>query len=317
GEPPAQPRRHDALARVGRRPRDQEPPHRRLPLTPAAATVTPAERRTALLTSPASGARPSPISGRLSTRPPYRFTPPSRTPSAPAKAASQRPALGLGCRAPSRRRTRHASRPEQSTTSPPVIRAGAQLATSSSRAAAHPNRSYLGLRYPTIASSVLTARYIISPGIPATAPQNSGATDASDVFSATDSTTARASPSASSPRGSRAHRCGSLSLAASRSPRSRARAISSPSRPSDVPPSTAQVTPAVTSACPSRPRATRSRATPAATAPPTRTPAYTTPRHRESAYRPRSTLEATRPNPATGCHRRGSPSSASSTTPRT
>ena len=73
-----------------------------------------------------------------------------------------------------------------------MTRAGTQLAASSRRAEAQPKFRYLAERCPTIASSVLTARYATRPGIPATAPHSSGATTASDVFSATDSITARA-----------------------------------------------------------------------------------------------------------------------------
>ena len=45
-----------------------------------------------------------------------------------------------------------------STVRAPVTRAGTQFATSSRRAATRPNRWYRSERYPTIASSVLTAR---------------------------------------------------------------------------------------------------------------------------------------------------------------
>jgi len=46
----------------------------------------------------------------------------------------------------------------QAAVSAAVTRAGTQLAASSSRAEAQPNRRYLAERWPTIASSVLTAR---------------------------------------------------------------------------------------------------------------------------------------------------------------
>ena len=46
-----------------------------------------------------------------------------------------------------------------------------------------------------MASKVLAARYPSSPGNPATAPQSSGATTASEAFSARDSTVARATSS--------------------------------------------------------------------------------------------------------------------------
>jgi len=92
---------------------------RRSPRTAAApatatATTAPASptyrlNRAARRTSGTPGGRPAaPTSGRLSVRPAYTLTPPSRTPSAPAAEASQCPAFGLGCRAPSRRSTRQA-----------------------------------------------------------------------------------------------------------------------------------------------------------------------------------------------------------------
>ena len=46
----------------------------------------------------------------------------------------------------------------QAAASSPVSRAGAQFTTSSARAAAQPNLAYSGDRYPTMASSVFTAR---------------------------------------------------------------------------------------------------------------------------------------------------------------
>jgi len=85
-------------------------------------------------------------------------------PSAPAAAASQRPEFGLGCAAPSRRQTRSAPPAEPptsgatATVSAAVSLAGSQLATSSARADAQPNRRYRSDRYPTIASRVFTAR---------------------------------------------------------------------------------------------------------------------------------------------------------------
>src|SRR3954452_9160045 len=68
--------------------------------TATAAPPSPTTRpsRTARRTSPAWGALPpSPSSGRCSTWPAYTLVPPRRTPSAPAAAASGRPAFGLGC----------------------------------------------------------------------------------------------------------------------------------------------------------------------------------------------------------------------------
>ena len=93
------------------------------------------------------------------------FVPPRRTPSAAAKAASHRPAFGLGWRPPSRRTTFSTetglvlvTSGAQAAVSAAVTRAGIQLAASSIRAAAQPNRRYRAERYPTIASRVLTAR---------------------------------------------------------------------------------------------------------------------------------------------------------------
>ena len=85
---------------------------RRLPATIAqsarALHSTIRESLTARAMSSTSGGRPSPRNGRCSRRPPYRFAPPSLTPSAPANAASARPAFGLGCAPPSRRSVRSA-----------------------------------------------------------------------------------------------------------------------------------------------------------------------------------------------------------------
>src|SRR5581483_8863682 len=85
------------------------------------------------------------------------------------------------------------------------------------RAAAQPNRSYLGEWWPIIASRVLIARYATRPGSPDAAPHSSGATTASEVLSATDSITARAISLLPSSAGSRPHRLGSTSRAAGRS----------------------------------------------------------------------------------------------------
>ena len=92
--------------------------------------------------------------------------PPRRTPSAPAKAASHRPAFGLGCAAAvaahdvSARETGLVlvTSGAQAAVSAAVTRAGTSWPTSSIRAAAQPNRRYRAERYPTIASRVLTAR---------------------------------------------------------------------------------------------------------------------------------------------------------------
>ena len=75
------------------------------------------------------GAAPSPRVGRISSSCAYCVGPPSRTPSAPANAASTTPALGLGCRAASRRHARTAPDADppttgaQTTTSAPSTRA--------------------------------------------------------------------------------------------------------------------------------------------------------------------------------------------------
>ena len=62
-----------------------------------------------------------------------------------------------------------------------------------------------------MASMVLMARYPSAPGAPANAPHRAGATTASTVFSATDSTVARAISAASRPVGSLPTRAGSSS----------------------------------------------------------------------------------------------------------
>ena len=129
-----------------------------------AAAVTARDSRIARPMSAGPGDRPSPSHGRRWVTPAYRFEPPSRTPSAPANAASQRPAFGLGCCPPYLRKARQAAAGlppatgAQATASSPVSRAGPQLATSSSRAGAQPNLAYRPDRYPTIESSVFTAR---------------------------------------------------------------------------------------------------------------------------------------------------------------
>ena len=93
------------------------------------------------------GAGPSPSVGRICSSCAYCVGPPSRTPSAPANAASTTPALGLGCRAASRRQARNAAAGDPPTTgaqiatSTPVTRAAHVVHASSNRAAAQPNRS--------------------------------------------------------------------------------------------------------------------------------------------------------------------------------
>ena len=129
-----------------------------------------------------------------------------------------------------------------------ATRAGTAFATSSARALAQPKRVWRVERCPTIASRVFTARYPSRPGTPATAPHSSGATTASEVFSATDSRAARARPSASRADGSRPQSDGSRRRAAPRSPAASSPASAEPSPASDRPPSTAHVAHAVTSA---------------------------------------------------------------------
>ena len=105
------------------------------------------DSRTARRRSVTSGTRPSPRVGRISSWWAYCVGPPSRTPSAPANAASTTPALGLGWRAASRRQARTAPAAEPPTTgahtatSTAVTRAATKLAASSNRAAAQPNRA--------------------------------------------------------------------------------------------------------------------------------------------------------------------------------
>src|SRR4051812_47776921 len=122
---------------------------------------------------------------------------------------------------------------------------------------------------------------------------------------------------ASSPAGSRAHRCGSRSRAAGRSPASNERAMAAPSRARLVPPSTVHVAAAVsTTPTSGRRAATRSAAHPRATGTATDAATSATPGATASAYKPRSSASTSRPNPATGCPRRASPRAASTSTPR-
>ena len=154
---------------------------------------------------------------------------------------------------------------------------------SSSFAEAQPKLRYRSLRYPTIASKVLMQRCATTPGAPATAAHTSGAMAASDVFSATDSTAARAMPGASRSSGSREHSHGTQPRAASSSPDSSACAIRMPVRSRLVPPSAAHSATAVAS------RGARL-ATPAATrvGGSTQTPANTAPATLLSRYKRRS-----------------------------
>jgi hypothetical protein len=165
-----------------------------------------------------------------------------------------------------------------------VSRAGPQLATSSSRADAAPNRASRGDRCPTIASRVLTARYTVRPVIPPAAPHTSGETMASPLFSATDSITARVICWSSSRCGSRPQRLGSPARAAARSPSASAVPIRAASELSDRAPVTAQVAAAVApSASHGRPRVSRPAATAGAAPSATHTAVYPAPRSPLSA----------------------------------
>jgi hypothetical protein len=88
-------------------------------------------------------------------------------------------------------------------------------------------------------------RYPSTAGTPPAAAHSSGATWASDVFSATDSSAARVRPAPSSRAGSRPHNDGSSRRAASTSPRSNSSDIARPVRTNEVPPRDAQVAVAV------------------------------------------------------------------------
>jgi hypothetical protein len=109
------------------------------------------------------------------------------------------------------------------------------------------------------------------------APHTSGPTTASEVFSATDSTVARARPAASRPDGSRPQRWLRRCRAPSRSPVSSSRDISCASRRRLVPPTTAHVARAVTPAVGRLPGTARSAARPSAAVAPVRTRAYAVP----------------------------------------
>ncbi|KDQ66453.1 hypothetical protein DT87_04235 [Streptomyces sp. NTK 937] len=120
-----------------------------------------------------------------------------------------------------------------------------------------------------MASRVFTARNPTSPGVPPSAPHTRAPTTASEVFSATDSTTARAMPGPSRACGSRPHRRGSRSRARARSPAARASPMARASRPSEVPPTTVQVAAAVSvTAAAGRSRTARAASAAAPVAPP-------------------------------------------------
>ncbi len=166
-----------------------------------------------------------------------------------------------------------------------ATRAATKLAASSKRAAAQPNRAYRGEKLPIIASSVLAPRYTSTAGTPPAAAHNAGATWASEVFSATDSSAARARPGGSSAAGSRPHSDGSSRRAAATSPASSRAAIWSPMRPNDVPPSETYVAAAVAAAVHPGPRraALRSTVTPSTPSAPSSAAACSAPARRESA----------------------------------
>ena len=117
-----------------------------------------------------------------------------------------------------------------------VSREPGRLRRSSRRAEAQPKSRYRSLRWPTIASRVLAARYASSPGTPASAPRTSGATTASDVFSATDSITARAISPSSRSAVSRPTRWVSRWRASGRRSSASSRATARASRSSEEPP---------------------------------------------------------------------------------
>src|ERR1700761_8755120 len=97
------------------------------------------------------------------------------------------------------------------------------------------------------------ARYASTAGTPPAAAYSSGATWASDVFSATASSAARVRPATSSEAGSRPHSDGSSRRAAATSPRASSSDISEPVRTNDVPPRATQVAAAVVATGQSRP----------------------------------------------------------------
>src|SRR5690625_3189382 len=257
------------------------------------------------------GGRPSPRTGRCSVRAPYRLVPPRRSPRAPAKDDSTTPALGLGW-APASRHHVHRTEPArpgaQAAVKAAAKRAPGRLSRSSRRAEAQPNRSYRALRWPTMASSVLTARWANRPGTPATAPQRGGATTASAVFSATDSTTARDTSTVSNTLVSRPTRDLSRRRAPGRSSCSNSTRTAAASRSRERPPSTTQVATAVTAVRAIGARAvTRSATIPNPVAAPTRNTTWVSPRARESEYKRCSNAVAAEPKAATGWNRRGSP----------
>src|SRR5262249_7533646 len=114
---PGAPRRQESglarrKARAGDRRRETHRPLRTAALSKrhsaVAAACTARESCTARRRSATDGGTPSPRVGRICSSYWYWVGPPRRTPSAPANAASTTPALGLGCRAASRRQARTA-----------------------------------------------------------------------------------------------------------------------------------------------------------------------------------------------------------------
>src|ERR1039457_1889085 len=167
-----------------------------------------------------------------------------------------------------------------------------------------------------MASRVFTARYPSRPGRPHAAPQRSGATTASDVFSASDSTVARASSATPRSRASRPHRAGKRRRAPSRSPASIARATPDASVARVVPPSTVQVaTVATVARAAGLLSATRCTANPATATEPAHAAVNSIPRARESAQTRSARWDAAAPKNATGCARLGSPVTASRAKP--
>ena len=277
-QPAADARRHDALARVGGGPGDQQPaapmptarspaPHRR---TPAVVARTPRPRDAAAAERSAArrGAEPA-------RHAPARAAPPARCPpTATARAARVEhgpvldpPAVRQRAAQPHAQRARerglHRARvgarvragvgapgphgaarvaARRATASAAVSRAPGQPATSSSRAEAQPNRRWRGDLCPTIASRVFTARNADQPGHARQRRPTPGRPPPRRRCSRRPTPRRRGrSAAASSACGSRPHRCGSRSRATSTSPAASAPPMARASRPSEVPPSTAQV----------------------------------------------------------------------------
>ena len=147
---------------------------------------------------------------RRACRPAARRAPPRTRPP-----RARRWGSGAGRRRPARPVRRPAGRPPATAASTAVSRAPGPA-----RDVVEPGR---GPAVPAVAGATCGRPWRPacsrpgsrrSPGTPPTAPHTRAPTTASEVFSATDSTTARAIPSASSACGSRPHRCGSRARAA-------------------------------------------------------------------------------------------------------